>query len=852
MAEAGAAAARDLTLPEHRARAKPYVDRAMAAVRALRHGAYGQPMRDVHEIMALVALEPDLQRSIVIDLLARRAAAMTTRAKLLSFRSPADDAFSLGRAQGVFASRVIPFTTGDAAILMHLTAEMLRGQGFEANEAVAQTVLAVERVVQRDGSTVLRGGIEDLIAALGAHGEGGGTPAKQRARLAALLADASATVDAHMVTDGDSWGSFWKAEIQRLPASLHPLLVQLTLASTVDPPQKWKARTRELVKEREARALLQRMLTGVETTKATTVTWELRQFLGPDAAIPVPSFQERNVLVLRGVLWAAALTGADWAIERLSTLGLLFGTSGSGDNMAREERLANTCAAALGSIDTEAAFAGLGRMKAKVINRNVSKQIAKALGGAAARRGTSASELLELAVPTMGLNADGRLETTIGEQTARLALDDRGAPTLTWRDADGTERATPAKLTADAEPRGVQQAKDALKDLKKAATVERGRIEDLFVEDRTWDLATWRTRYLEHPLTGAFGRRLIWRFVAPDGAGGAAVLPDGGGFVDAAGATVEPTTNTKVRLWHPIEASEAEIAAWRTAILARRIRQPFKQAYREVYRLTPAEEQTETYSNRFAAHILMYAQARALMTVRRWGSNFLGPYDGGFEGLAKREFPSHGIRAEFFHEALEDEMAGGDVVHCATDQVRFVTIARGAGAAIVPLRDVPPVVLSEAMRDVDLFVGVTSIAADRNWQDWGEGRAGRYAQLDAYFVDYASQELTANAQVRRDAIARLLPGLVIADRAELQERHLRVRGDLRTYRIHLGSGNIYMEPSDTYLCIVPARGRGMATDKVFLPFDDDPMLGLILSKAFLLASDKAISETTITHQIRRG
>ncbi len=322
--------------------------------------------------------------------------------------------------------------------------------------------------------------------------------------------------------------------------------------------------------------------------------------------------------------------------------------------------------------------------------------------------------------------------------------------------------------------------------------------------------------------------------------------------MDAAGDAVQPAPDAQVRLWHPIDASEAEIAAWRTAILERRIRQPFKQAYREVYRLTPAEEQTETYSNRFAAHILMYAQARALMTVRRWGSNFLGPYDGGFEGLAKREFPSHGIRAEFFHEALEDEMQGGDVVHCSTDQVRFVTLARAAAAAVVPLRDVPPVVLSEAMRDVDLFIGVTSIGADRNWQDWGQGRAGRYAQMDAYFQDYASQALTANAQVRRDVIGRLLPGLVIADRAELQERHLRIRGDLRTYRIHLGSGNIYMEPSDTYLCIVPARGKDAKTDRVFLPFDDDPMLALILSKAFLLASDKTIADTTITQQIKRG
>jgi hypothetical protein len=42
---------------------------------------------------------------------------------------------------------------------------------------------------------------------------------------------------------------------------------------------------------------------------------------------------------------------------------------------------------------------------------------------------------------------------------------------------------------------------------------------------------------------------------------------------------------------------------------------------------------------------------------------------------------------------------------------------------------------------------------------------------------------------------------------------------LRTYRIHLGSANILMEPDNSYLCIVPARGTG--DGKVFLPFEDD-------------------------------
>jgi hypothetical protein len=319
--------------------------------------------------------------------------------------------------------------------------------------------------------------------------------------------------------------------------------------------------------------------------------------------------------------------------------------------------------------------------------------------------------------------------------------------------------------------------------------------------------------------------------------------------VTADGSPESLPTKAQIRLWHPIDAPEAEISAWRQAVMDRRIRQPFKQAFREVYLLTLAEQETETYSNRFAAHILLYAQARALMSARRWASNFLGPFDGGFEGIAKREFPSHGLRAEFYHDALEAEEGADAVVHCSTDQVRFVPLARGAQDAVA-LRDVPPIVFSEAMRDVDLFVGVSSVGADRNWQDAGQGRAGRYAQLDAYFTNYWDQGLAASAQVRRDVIERILPGLAIGDRAELLDRWLRVRGDRRTYKIHLGSGNILMEPSDTYLCIVPARG-GKDTGHVFLPFEDDPMLSLILSKAFLLADDSKITDRSITSQIGR-
>jgi len=80
-----------------------------------------------------------------------------------------------------------------------------------------------------------------------------------------------------------------------------------------------------------------------------------------------------------------------------------------------------------------------------------------------------------------------------------------------------------------------------------------------------------------------------------------------------------------------------------------------------------------------------------------------------------------------------------------------------------------------------------------------------------------------------------------------------VRGNLRAYKIHLGSGNVLMEPNDQYLCIVPARDLAAAGgDRLFLPFEGDATLSIVRSKAFLLAADDSITEPTIVRQISTG
>ena len=144
---------------------------------------------------------------------------------------------------------------------------------------------------------------------------------------------------------------------------------------------------------------------------------------------------------------------------------------------------------------------------------------------------------------------------------------------------------------------------------------------------------------------------------------------------------------------------------------------------------------------------------------------------------------------------------------------------------------------------MDLFVGVTSVANDPNWTDGGpDGRFG------AYWESYSFGDLGETAKTRRDMIAKLIPKLTIADKLEVGQKFLTVKGKRFKYKIHFGSGNIMIMPSNKYLCIVKAPPHGNM-EKVYLPFSGDNLLTIILSKAFMLVNDDKIKDKTILSQL---
>lgn len=149
------------------------------------------------------------------------------------------------------------------------------------------------------------------------------------------------------------------------------------------------------------------------------------------------------------------------------------------------------------------------------------------------------------------------------------------------------------------------------------------------------------------------------------------------------------------------------------------------------------------------------------------------------------------------------------------------------------------------MRDVDLFVAATSIGNDINDTMRGE------TDGSTAWRQFAFGDLTETSATRRWTLQQIVPRLGIAEQCRFEGNFLVVEGRLRTYKIQLGSGNILMSPDDQYLCIVQKRGTGSKrTDNLYLPYEGDNTLSLILSKAFLLADDDQIKDLTIVNQIR--
>lgn len=307
-----------------------------------------------------------------------------------------------------------------------------------------------------------------------------------------------------------------------------------------------------------------------------------------------------------------------------------------------------------------------------------------------------------------------------------------------------------------------------------------------------------------HPLVHPMLAQLLW----VDSKGRTLRWADGT-TTDSSGKQV--ISSGDLRVAHPVDLlAETSWVAWQERLFDEARKQPFKQIFRELYTPTEAEKATPV-SDRYEGHQLQPRQALALLGSRGWLTDREG-------GDTSRVFHRHGyvVRVEFQEGFLSPQEADLPTVGGVYFTKRGERFAQ-------PLANVPAVVFSEAMRDLDLVVSVAHAGG----------------------VD---PEATASTTEMRAALVRETARLLKLFNLEVKRTHVIVQGKLGEYSIHLGSAVVHRRPGGS-VCIVPVGSQHRG--RLFLPFaDDDPKTAEVVSKVVLLARDHEIKNPSILEQLR--
>ncbi len=348
----------------------------------------------------------------------------------------------------------------------------------------------------------------------------------------------------------------------------------------------------------------------------------------------------------------------------------------------------------------------------------------------------------------------------------------------------------------------------ALTELKKALTEQYRRTRLMLeeaMETGTPFTASEITVLFEHPVVKPLLEKLV--FLADSTHG----FPTATGLRDASGTEHPLNPDETLIIAHPYHLFERGI--WRdyqTCLFKYRTVQPFRQVFRELYVKTN-DELGQDHSLRYAGHQLAPAKTVSALKSRRWLANV--------ENGLQKVYYKENIVAQMY--ALADWFTPADIEAPTLEWVCFAD--RRTGRPLL-IDDIPPVIFSEVMRDVDLAVSVAHVGG----------------------VDPEASHSTVD--MRAAILTHLLPLFGLSNvRIERDRAH--IDGTLGDYTVHLGSGVVH-RLGGGMIPVLPVHSQHRG--QIFLPFvDDDPKTAEIISKVLLFAKDQTIKDPSIVAEIRR-
>jgi hypothetical protein len=391
-------------------------------------------------------------------------------------------------------------------------------------------------------------------------------------------------------------------------------------------------------------------------------------------------------------------------------------------------------------------------------------------------------------------------EAVLDDLSVRLTVDAFGAPHVTAYRAGKALKAIPAQAKKSEAVAAILEQYDAVK--KQGARVA-GALENAMREQSLFEPSEL-VALLEHPVISFRVRNLLFA----DGRNVGYPIESGLSRLDD---SVVPYGDS-LRIAHPVDLlDDGQWAGWQRDCFLRERLQPFKQVFRELYVLNHAERATRSRSTRFDSMQVNARQGFGLFKSRGWLAHM-------FADEATKTFAGADIQAVATID--RSHMSFGLPTDSFT--LRHVCFARrGRTSEEIPLVDVPPILFSETMRDLDLVVSV------------------------GHAADIETSEETI---LTRAALVREMANKLDLENVAVRGRIATVVGQRATYTVHLGSSVVHVLPGGQVCSFdVPPM-----KERVYLPSGEgDPQSTLVLSKVLFLAWDDEISDPAILAQLSR-
>ena len=447
-------------------------------------------------------------------------------------------------------------------------------------------------------------------------------------------------------------------------------------------------------------------------------------------------------------------------------------------------------------------------------------------------------------VTRLTLRMETKLAETLGayfewkaldeETEIRIFVDEDGKSSLESRKNGKALKSVPAKFKKD---ETVLEYQDVNKKFKEQYSRTKQMMEQA-MEDRTtfeaWEFLSLQknpvVRPIVEPLVVAVTDGAVTPVAAgmcPENVAGVVPASDGSGagdpaigmrlgfltesgLMDWSGTITEIGPNEQIFIAHPFDMyKEGHWHEYQKLLFERQLKQPFKQVFRELY-VKLADELDKEHSLMFAGNQIQPQKTVGALKSRRW----VADYEDGLQKVYYKE----DIVARIY--AMADWFSPSDI---EAPTLEYVVFSNRKTFETITVKDVPDIIYSEVMRDVDLAVSVAHAGG----------------------VDPETSHSTV--EMRR-AIVECNLELFKIKNVTVKDNHAFIEGKRGSYTVHLGSGVVH-QVGGSMLYVIPVHSQHRG--RIFLPFiDEDPKTAEIMSKILLFAEDSKIKDPKILEQIK--